>query len=302
MPTFVSRSVSFLQVLVARYFRFMATLCLAFCFRICVVPPRFALACSLRLFAVSFACCLLQVLAGIVFLLSVPQSSHGFGCCKYLWRLQFQQQSLAAKQLRPNKALHPTTYSSVRFGRKLPSLSALPAAGELSRCAARVCVSARVSFSPARGFLVAVLSSRALKIFCRVRRSPPFRFSYRCVSVAIGFAGRFRFVARRAAFLSGLFVAVVSSLVAGVLCRSVGSPVAVTSSFVAGVLCRGRLRFWRACFGEKLSRAKQPNTRHNKALHPTAYSFVRRSSSLCFRRRVSLSFVRCARLSCICYI
>jgi hypothetical protein len=28
--------------------------------------------------------------------------------------------------------------------------------------------------------------------------------------------------------------------------------------------------------------------RHNKALHPTAYSFARRSSSLRFRRRVSL--------------
>ena len=32
---------------------------------------------------------------------------------------------------RQNKALHPTAYSSVRFGRKLPSLSPLPAAGEL---------------------------------------------------------------------------------------------------------------------------------------------------------------------------
>jgi hypothetical protein len=30
----------------------------------------------------------------------------------------------------------------------------------------------------------------------------------------------------------------------------------------------------------------------NKALHPTAYSSVRRSSSLRFRRRVSLSFCR----------
>jgi hypothetical protein len=34
-------------------------------------------------------------------------------------------------QHRPNKALHPTAYSSVRFGRKLPSLTSLPAAGEL---------------------------------------------------------------------------------------------------------------------------------------------------------------------------
>jgi hypothetical protein len=33
----------------------------------------------------------------------------------------------------------------------------------------------------------------------------------------------------------------------------------------------------------------------NKALHPTAYSSVRRSSSLRFRRRVSLSFCRGAR-------
>ena len=32
--------------------------------------------------------------------------------------------------------------------------------------------------------------------------------------------------------------------------------------------------------------------RPNKALHPTAYSFVRRSSSLRFRRRVSLSLAR----------
>ena len=30
-----------------------------------------------------------------------------------------------------NKALHPTAYSSVRFGRRLPSLSPLPAPGEL---------------------------------------------------------------------------------------------------------------------------------------------------------------------------
>ena len=39
--------------------------------------------------------------------------------------------STATYQPRQNKALHPTAYSSVRFGRKLPSLSTLPAAGEL---------------------------------------------------------------------------------------------------------------------------------------------------------------------------
>jgi hypothetical protein len=39
----------------------------------------------------------------------------------------------------------------------------------------------------------------------------------------------------------------------------------------------------------------------NKALHPTAYSSVRRSSSLRFRRRVSLSFCRRARLGFVPY-
>ena len=39
--------------------------------------------------------------------------------------------------------------------------------------------------------------------------------------------------------------------------------------------------------------------RPNKALHPTAYSFARRSSSLRFRRRVSLSLACCARLGCV---
>jgi hypothetical protein len=38
---------------------------------------------------------------------------------------------------------------------------------------------------------------------------------------------------------------------------------------------------------------KASNKQHNKALHPTAYSFAR--SSLRFRRRVSWSFNRCAR-------
>ena len=65
----------------------------------------------------SFACLLLQVLAGNVFWRSVPQSSRGLGCCKYLQALQFQQQGRAVKQLRPNKALHPTAYSSVHFAR-----------------------------------------------------------------------------------------------------------------------------------------------------------------------------------------
>ena len=52
-----------------------------------------------------------------VFVFSVPQSSRGLGCCKYLQELQFQQQVSAAFQLRPNKALHPTAYSSIRFVR-----------------------------------------------------------------------------------------------------------------------------------------------------------------------------------------
>ena len=68
-----SRSVSCLQVLVARYFRFAASLRLTFCFRICVVPPSFALACGSCVFSFSFSCFLLQVLAGSVLRLSVPQ-------------------------------------------------------------------------------------------------------------------------------------------------------------------------------------------------------------------------------------
>ena len=71
----------------------------------------------------------------------------------------------------PNKALHPTAYSSVRFGRKLPSLSPLPAAGELGRCAAALALSkACCEYSVAETWLreVRVLASgfRRLKVSC----------------------------------------------------------------------------------------------------------------------------------------
>jgi hypothetical protein len=64
--------------------------------------------------------------------------------------------------------------------------------------------------------------------------------------------------------------------------------------------------FWVSAFdasllGSKYLQAQQAagktsQQQHNKALHPTAYSFVRRSSSLRFRRRVSLSLACRARL------
>jgi hypothetical protein len=48
--------------------------------------------------------------------------------------------------------------------------------------------------------------------------------------------------------------------------------------------------------GRIILRARSNQQPHNKTLHPTAYSSVRRASSLRFRRRVSLSFYRSARL------
>ncbi len=48
--------------------------------------------------------------------------------------------------------------------------------------------------------------------------------------------------------------------------------------------------------------ARLTNKQHNKALHPTAYSFARRSSSLRFRRRVSLAVLSGARGLVACVI
>ena len=93
-----------------------------------------------------------------------------------------------------NKALHPTAYSSVRFGRKLPSLTALPAAGELcvlpkraawfkflvlvpplirssSPLMFRVGVSAAQTFLLSRKYLRVQLLRRRRFNFARTRRS-----------------------------------------------------------------------------------------------------------------------------------
>ena len=63
-------------------------------------------------------------------------------------------------------------------------------------------------------------------------------------------------------------------------------------------------RLWSKYFGGAAAAIPTHQLQHNKALHPTAYSFVpsARASlrSLRFRRRVSLSFCRCARLGWNC--
>ena len=108
------------------------------------------------IFGVSFVFGFLQVLARGAFAFSVPQSLSFASLREYSQRAaiskaQFVRASSiwrAMSQPPPNKALHPTAYSSVRFGRKLPSLSALPAAGELVvvccsvflDCPAQLCV------------------------------------------------------------------------------------------------------------------------------------------------------------------
>jgi len=48
-------------------------------------------------------------------------------------KVKHSKMKLQQPNTRHNKALHPTAYSSVRFSRKLPSLSPLLAAGELGR-------------------------------------------------------------------------------------------------------------------------------------------------------------------------
>ena len=74
-------------------------------------------------------------------------------------------------------------------------------------------------------------------------------------------------------------------------------------SFLSASTCRMRHLFvvwfsgrdvWQFAlvFSRPKSGAEATNKLPNKALHPTAYSSVRRSSSLRFRRRVSLSFCR----------
>jgi hypothetical protein len=146
---------------------------------------------------------------------------------------------------------------------------------------------------------------------------------------------RCHFVARFAASLSGSFAAVALLLGAAVLCRGwVRLSLRFCFSgwgFSVGFVCRHFFVAFGAAFlslggfagrryfvfhsGSTLSRSlavpsafallkvflrtRQSNTRQNKALHLTAYSFARRSSSLRFRRRVSLPFGGCARLHCV---
>ncbi len=85
---------------------------------------------------------------------------------------------------------------------------------------------------------------------------------------------------------------------------ALGLSVAAAALLVAAVLASGLSWFQLAGAGCYVLRvAKQPNTRHNKALHPTAASLVlfaafRLDSKLVVigRRRVSLALCRCARV------
>jgi hypothetical protein len=86
--------------------------------------------------------------------------------------------------------------------------------------------------------------------------------------------------------------------------RSVSALVRVLALAWRGVLVLAQLLGFGSdtlLLGSKYLQAQQAagktsQQQHNKALHPTAYSFVRRSSSLRFRRRVSLSLACRARL------